>query len=49
MARRFMAGPEYKKVLAGSIPAPVVYIPEKRGRIVQLQTARTVPATEAIA
>lgn len=48
MARRLIAGPEYKKVVAGPIPAPIVYIPEKRGKMVQLHTARTVPEIEAI-
>ena len=44
-----MAGPEYKKAVAGPIPAPLTYIPANIGRTVHEHTARTVPETEATA
>jgi hypothetical protein len=43
-----MAGPEYKNVVAGPIPAPRLYIPAKSGKIVQLQTASKVPEIDAM-
>ena len=47
MARTLMAGPEYRKAVAGPIPAPLEYIPANRGRTVQEHTAKTVPDIEA--
>ena len=48
MAKILIAGPEYKNAIAGPSPAPLLWMLEKRGRIVQLQTARIVPDTAAI-
>jgi hypothetical protein len=42
-----MAGPEYRKAMAGPSPAPRLYMPPNKGSTVQLQTARMVPDTEA--
>jgi L-ribulose-5-phosphate 3-epimerase UlaE len=47
MARRFMAGPEKRKAVAGPIPAPFFSIPANMGSIVQLQTASIVPDVAA--
>jgi len=48
IASILMAGPEYKKVVAGPMPAPRLYIPAKTGKMVQLHTASTVPETDAM-
>ena len=42
-----MAGPEYRKAMAGPSPAPRLCIPEKSGITVHEQTARIVPETAA--
>ena len=42
-----MAGPEYRKAIAGPSPAPRCQMPAKRGSTVQEQTARMEPDTEA--
>ncbi len=47
IARIFIAGPEYKKAIAGPRPAPLLCIEEKSGRTVQEQTAKIVPETDA--
>jgi hypothetical protein len=47
IARTLIAGPEYKKAVAGPNPAPILYIPAKMGRTVQEQTARIEPDTDA--
>ena len=48
IANILIAGPEYKNVAAGPIPAPRLYIPAKSGKIVQLQTASKVPEIDAM-
>lgn len=47
IARTFIAGPEYRKAIAGPRPAPLWYIPKNRGRTVHEHTAKIVPETEA--
>jgi hypothetical protein len=47
MARILIAGPEYRNAMAGPRPAPLLWILENKGRIVQEQTARMVPDTDA--
>ena len=47
MARILIAGPEYKKAIAGPRPAPLFLIPAKRGSIVQEHTASIAPETDA--
>jgi hypothetical protein len=48
IARILMAGPEYRNAMAGPRPAPLLWMLENKGRIVQLQTANIVPETEAM-
>jgi hypothetical protein len=47
MASTLTAGPEYKKAVAGPIPAPRVVMLAKSGSTVQEQTARMEPETDA--
>ena len=47
MARILIAGPEYKKAMAGPSPAPRLWMLENNGRMVQLQTAKMAPETDA--
>ena len=47
IASTFIAGPEYRKAVAGPNPAPRFQMPAKRGSTVQEQTANMVPDTEA--
>ena len=47
IAKIFIAGPEYKNAIAGPRPAPLLCIPENKGRTVHEQTARIVPETDA--
>ncbi len=43
IARMFMAGPEYRKAMAGPKPVPRLCILENSRRVAQLQTARMAP------
>src|SRR4030043_1035653 len=47
IASILIAGPEYKKAIAGPSPAPLLCILENNGKIVHEQTARIEPETEA--
>ncbi len=48
IARMLMAGPAKRNVVAGPMPLPFLRMPANIGRMVQLQTARIVPDTDAI-
>ena len=47
IAKIFIAGPEYRNVIAGPKPAPLLWMPENSGRTVQEHTAKIEPETDA--